>query len=208
MILHNNFSRQLHFHFVSHESLCFGLLVCDGETKGIRVRTKIKRKRGQIGERRDCLTDREIKEVPYSFGTLFGRYTDDVKRPLIRWAIRLALVLLAPCTVWSPVTIRVGGWKGGRVLIWVKMTMKEKQAPEKESTGGKKVLVERKPMKQSSILIKQVKKKKTPFHKTKRKHGMHKKIKNRQMRITDFGEVVRCVIWTEKQTNKTKRRWS
>lgn len=41
-------------------------------------------KEGAAGERRDFLADREIKEVPHSFGTLFGRHIDDVKRPLIR----------------------------------------------------------------------------------------------------------------------------
>lgn len=36
------------------------------------------------GTRWDYLPDREIKEVLSSSGTLFGRHSGDVKRPLIR----------------------------------------------------------------------------------------------------------------------------
>ena len=100
-----------------------------GEVADCLHKTEWEKRPGR--EERDYLPDREIKEVLSSFGTLFGRYTGNVKRPLIRWKIRLAVLLPAPCPAWSPVIIWVGGWKGGGVLIEVKMTMKNKLRREK-----------------------------------------------------------------------------
>lgn len=77
--------------------------------------------------------DKRGVEFPWD---LIWLHTGDVKCPMIRWTIRLVVLLPAPCPGWSPVIIWLGGRKDGG--YWCSENDHEKQVRKGRNNGKSK----------------------------------------------------------------------